>query len=149
MALPFGLFVSLLNMVPYPQTVAVIPAVMLAGLRAVEGDSSFTVSVILALAVMGIVPLIQDSLITPHIVGQSVGLKPAAILLGVCVWGKLLGLLWLVLAMPLTCLGIACYRLFVPPLSSPSPALHPESAAHNPQSPAPPTNTSAFARTSW
>ncbi len=113
MALPFGLFVGLLNMVPYLQTVAVIPAVMLAGLRAVEGDSSFTVSVILALAVMGIVQLIQDSLITPRIVGQSVGLKPVAILLGVCVWGKLLGFLGLVLAIPLTCLGIAYYRRFV------------------------------------
>ena len=113
MALPFGLFVGLLNMVPYLQTVGVVPAVMLAGLRALEGDASFTLSVVLVLLVMGIVQLIQDSLITPRIMGKATGLRPVAILLGVCIWGKLLGFLGLLLAIPLTCLGIAYYRRFV------------------------------------
>lgn len=113
MAIPFGLFIGLLNMVPYLQTVAVVPAVMLAGLRAVDGGSSFVVSVALALAVMAIVQVIQDALITPRIVGKSTGLRPVAILLGVCVWGKLLGFLGLVLAIPLTCLGIAYYRRYI------------------------------------
>ena len=43
----------------------------------------------------------------------TTGLRPVAILLGVFVWGKLLGFLGLLLAIPLTCLGIAYYRRYV------------------------------------
>jgi len=45
--------------------------------------------------------------------GKATGLRPIAILLGIFVWGKLLGFLGLMLAIPLTCLGIAYYRRFV------------------------------------
>ncbi|UCE61128.1 MAG: AI-2E family transporter [Phycisphaerales bacterium] len=113
MAVPCGMFVGLLNMVPYLQTVGLVPAIMLAGLRAVEGDSSFAVSVVLTLLVFAIAQLIQDAVITPRIMGDATGLKPVAILLGVFIWGKLLGFLGLVLAIPLTCLAIAYYRRFV------------------------------------
>ncbi len=41
------------------------------------------------------------------------GLRPVAILLGIFIWGKLLGFLGLLLAIPLTCLGIAYYRRYV------------------------------------
>ena len=113
MALPFGLFIGLLNMVPYLQTVGLVPGVMLAGLRAIEGDSSFAASVGLVLAVFAVIQVIQDALITPRIMGQATGLRPVAILLGVFIWGKLLGFLGLLLAIPLTCLGIAYYRRYV------------------------------------
>jgi len=113
MAIPLGLFVGLLNMVPYLQTVGLVPAILLAGLQAVEGDASFAVSVALTLAVFGVIQIIQDALITPRILGDATGLRPLAILLGVFIWGKLLGFLGLMLAIPLTCLGIAYYRRFV------------------------------------
>ena len=113
MALPFGLFIGLLNMVPYLQTVGLVPGVMLAGLRAIEGDSSFAVSVGLVLAVFVVIQVIQDALLAPRIMGRATGLSPVAILLGVFVWGKLLGFLGLLLAIPLTCLGIAYYRRYV------------------------------------
>ncbi len=113
MAIPFGLFVGLLNMVPYLQTIGLIPGIMLAGLRAIENDSSFAVSVILVLLVFGIVQLIQDALLTPRVMGKATGLRPVAILLGLFIWGKLLGFLGLLLAIPLTCLGIAYYRRYV------------------------------------
>jgi predicted PurR-regulated permease PerM len=113
MAVPFGLFVGLLNMVPYLQTVGLVPGAFLAGIRAIEGDSSFLVSLVLVLLVFGLVQLIQDALITPRVMGQATGLRPVAILLGVFVWGKLLGFMGLLLAIPLTCLGIAYYRRYV------------------------------------
>lgn len=113
MSVPFGLFVGLLNMVPYLQTVAVVPAIPLAGLRAIEGDSSFLVSVILTLAVFAVVQVIEDALLTPKILGKATGLRPVAILLGLFIWGKLLGVLGLLLAIPLTCLGIAYYQRLV------------------------------------
>ncbi len=113
MAVPFGLFVGLLNMVPYLQTVGLVPGVLLAGMRAIEGDSGFLVSVLLVLAVFGVVQLIQESLLTPRVMGKATGLRPVAILLGVFIWGKLLGFLGLILAIPLTCLGIAYYQRFI------------------------------------
>ena len=113
MAVPFGLFVGLLNMVPYLQAVGLVPGVLLAGLRAVELESSFIMSVFLVLLVFAVAQTIQDALITPRVMGKATGLRPVAILLGVFVWGKLLGFLGLLLAIPLTCLGIAYYRRYV------------------------------------
>lgn len=113
MAVPFGLFVGLLNMVPYLQTVGLVPAMLLAGMRAVEGDSSFIASVVLTLLVFAVVQVIQDAIITPRVMGKATGLRPVAILLGLFIWGKLLGFLGLLLAIPLTCLGIAYYRRYV------------------------------------
>ncbi len=113
MAVPLGLLIGLLNMVPYLQTVGTVPAILLAGLRAVEQDSSFAMSVLLTLAVFAVAQLIQDTLITPRVMGKTTGLSPVAILLGVFIWGKLLGFLGLLLAIPLTCLMIAYYRRFV------------------------------------
>lgn len=113
MAVPFGMFVGLLAMVPYLPAVTLVPGVMLAALRAIEGDASFLASVLLLLAVYGVVQVIQDTQITPRVMGKATGLRPIAILLGVFVWGKLLGFLGLILAIPLTCLGIAYYRRYV------------------------------------
>ena len=113
MAVPLGLFIGLLNMVPYLQTVGLVPAMLMAGLRAVEQDSSFLGSVLLTVLVFAVAQLIQDSLITPRVMGKATGLRPVAILLGVFIWGKLLGFLGLLLAIPLTCLGIAYYRRYV------------------------------------
>ncbi|MBI4719135.1 MAG: AI-2E family transporter [Planctomycetes bacterium] len=113
MAVPLGLFIGLLNLVPYLQAVGLVPAAMLAGLRAIEGDSSFLMSLVWTLAVFGAVQVIQDTLITPRVMGEATGLKPVAILLGVFIWGKLLGFIGLLMAIPLTCLGIAYYRRYV------------------------------------
>lgn len=113
MAVPFGLFIGLLSMVPYLAVVALVPAMMLAGIRAIEGDASFLGSVLLTLMVFAIVQVIQDTLITPRVMGKATGLRPIAILLGVFIWGKLLGFMGLLLSIPLTCLGIAYYRRYV------------------------------------
>ncbi len=110
MGILLGLFIGLLNIVPYLQIVGMVPALMLAVLRAVERGGSVLASVVLVLAIFGIVQVIQDGILVPRIMGKQTGLRPAIIMLGVFVWGKLLGFLGLVLAIPLTCLGIAFYR---------------------------------------
>ena len=113
MAVPFGLFIGLLSMVPYLPVVALVPAMLLAGLRAIEGDASFLGSVLLTLLVFAVVQVIQDTLITPRVMGKATGLRPIAILLGIFIWGKLLGFMGLLLSIPLTCLGIAYYRRYI------------------------------------
>ena len=113
MAVPLGLFIGLLNMVPYLQTVGLVPALLLALMRSVETGSSLIVSIVLTLAVFAVAQLIQDALIVPRVMGKATGLRPVAVLLGVFIWGKLLGFLGLLLAIPLTCLAIAYYRRLV------------------------------------
>ena len=113
MAVPFGLFIGLLNMVPYLAVVSIVPGLLLALLRAIEGDSSIAASIGLLLSVYAVVQVLQDTVITPSVMRNATGLRPIAILLGVFIWGKLLGFLGLILAIPLTCLGIAYYRRYI------------------------------------
>lgn len=113
MAVPFGLMIGVLNMVPYLPAVAIVPALLLAVLRSVESDASLLGSVLLIFLIFGCVQVIQDTLVTPRVMGQATGLRPVAILLGIFIWGKLLGFLGLLLAIPLTCLAIAYYRKYV------------------------------------
>jgi predicted PurR-regulated permease PerM len=113
MGIVLGLCIGVLNMVPYLQTVALVPALVLGVIRALEHGSGVAGSLLLVLLVFGVVQAIQDGLLTPLIMGKTTGLKPVMIMLGLFIWGKLLGFLGLVLAIPLTCLAVAYYRRFV------------------------------------
>ena len=50
------------------------------------------------------VQLIQDLYLVPKIMGKTMGLNPAIILLSLSIWGSLLGFLGLIIALPLTTL---------------------------------------------
>jgi predicted PurR-regulated permease PerM len=45
--------------------------------------------------------------------GKEMGLSPAMILLSLSIWGKLLGIFGLLIALPMTCLLVAYYRRFL------------------------------------
>lgn len=113
MAIPFGLFVGALNMVPYLQLVSLVPAALLAILSALDGSGSIVGSLAMVGVVYAVVQLFQDAVLVPRIMGKATGLRPVSILLGVFIWGRLLGFIGLILAIPLTCLGIAYYRRYV------------------------------------
>lgn len=108
-----GLFIGLLNMVPYLQAVAFLPACFLSVVRAVEQQSSIVASLLMVVAVFACIQLLMDGFLSPRILGASVGLRPVMIMLSVFVWGRLLGFFGLVLAIPLSCLGLAYYRRIV------------------------------------
>ena len=110
-----GLFIGLLNMVPYLQILGLIPAFGLAGLQALETGASFWTAMGMVGLVFAVVQVIQDTFLVPRIMGKVTGLSPAMILLSLSVWGKLLGLLGLIIALPITCLLLAYYRRFVAP----------------------------------
>ena len=111
LAVVLGLGVGLLNMVPYLQLVGVIPAVLLSILHALETpDVSIWMGLLGLVIVFAAIQLIQDAILVPRIMGEVTGLRPAVMLLGVFVWGKLLGFLGLVLAIPLTGLLITYYQ---------------------------------------
>jgi len=108
-----GLGIGLLNMVPYLQVVGVVPAFCLGALRGVETGGSVIWMLVAVAAVFAVVQTIQDGFLTPKIIGDRTGLRPVWILLSLTIWGKLLGFLGLVLAIPLTCLAFAYYRRYL------------------------------------
>jgi predicted PurR-regulated permease PerM len=105
-----GLFIGILNMVPYLQLVGLVPAGLLAIIMAVETGGSPLTALGLTLLVFVIVQVVQDTFLTPKIMGRTTGLSPVMILLSISVWGKLLGLLGIIIAIPITCLLLAYYR---------------------------------------
>ncbi|MEC9465635.1 MAG: AI-2E family transporter [Myxococcota bacterium] len=110
MAVILGLFIGLLNMVPYLQIAGVVPALLLAILTALERGVPASGLLIGVAVVFLVVQIIQDVILTPRIMGKVTGLRPVLILFCVFFWGKLLGFLGVLLAIPLTCLGLAHYR---------------------------------------
>ncbi|MDP8217579.1 MAG: AI-2E family transporter [Candidatus Theseobacter exili] len=108
-----GLFIGLLNMVPYLQIIGLIPALLLAIMRGLESGSSFWMPVSLTAMVFIVVQSIQDTILVPKIMGRVTGLSPAIILLSLSIWGKLLGIFGLLIALPMTCLLYAYYQRFL------------------------------------
>jgi predicted PurR-regulated permease PerM len=113
MAIGLGIFIGFLNLVPYMQLIGFIPTILLAFLKSAETGESFWVIMLCALAVFAVVQLIQDMYLTPRIMGHVMGLNPAIILLSLSVWGSLMGIIGLIIALPLTTLLLSYYRRFV------------------------------------
>lgn len=113
MAILLGLFIGLLNLVPYLQVISVIPTAFLCLVYAVDGNHDFWSLFWQCVAVYAIVQCIQDFFLTPKIMGKAMGLNPAIILLALSVWGTLLGFIGLIIALPLTTLLISYYRHYV------------------------------------
>lgn len=113
MAVGVGLFIGLLNMVPYLQMLGIVPVTVLALLKASDTGESFWVIIGLCAIVFVIVQTLQDMVLTPKIMGSAMGMNPAVILLSLSVWGCLLGFIGLVIALPLTMLCFTYYKRFV------------------------------------
>ena len=111
-AIGFGLFIGLLNLVPYLQVVALAPMMLLAMLKAANTGGDFWLITLSALAVLAIVQLIQDLYLVPRIMGKRMNLHPAMILLSLSIWGHLLGVLGMIVALPLTTLILAYIRRY-------------------------------------
>ena len=113
MGILLGLFLGLLNMVPYLQVVGIIPAVLLSLTASLGAGESIWVMLVLVLAVFAVVQIIQDAVLVPRIMGKVTGFNPAVILLSLSIWGKLLGILGLLIALPVTFLIHSYYRRFL------------------------------------
>lgn len=111
-AIAFGMFIGLLNLVPYLQAVAVLPMALLAMLKAASAGAGFWPIMLGALAVMLVVQLIQDLFLVPKIMGKRMNLHPAVILLSLSIWGHLLGVLGMIVALPMTTLLLAYLRRY-------------------------------------
>lgn len=127
LAIGLGLFIGALNMVPYLQIIGFVPTILLAILKAADTGDNFWIIIASATAVFIVVQIIQDAFIVPKIMGKITGLNPAIILLSLSIWGSLMGILGMIIALPLTTLMLSYYQRFIinqekvsSPISKPS-----------------------------
>jgi len=113
MAIPLGLFIGALNLVPYLQGVGLIPTVLLSLIEAYDTGGNFWFILFSALMVFVVVQTIQDSILVPTIMGNVTGLNAAVILLSLSIWGSLLGIIGLIIALPLTTLILSYYKRYI------------------------------------
>lgn len=113
MAIGFGLFVGLLNIVPYLQITSIVPMIFLALVKAANTGENFWWILIAAGIVMLVVQIIQETILIPRIMNKAIGLHPAVILLSLSIWGSLLGLVGMIIALPATSLILSYYRRFL------------------------------------
>ena len=113
MAVGLGMFIGLLNMVPYLQLLGFVPTILLAIVKAADTGQNFWFVLLMALVVFAVVQIIQDTFLTPKIMGHVTGLNSAIILLSLSIWGSLLGILGMIIALPLTTLIITYYQKYV------------------------------------
>ena len=113
MAIGLGMFIGLLNMVPYLQLVGFVPAILLAVVKAADTGQSFWLIMLAVLIVFLVVQTIQDTFLTPKIMGKVMGLNSAIILLSLSIWGSLLGMLGMIIALPMTTLLITYYQKYI------------------------------------
>jgi len=113
LAIPLGLFIGLLNMVPYLQLVGFIPTILLAILKAADTGQNFWLIMLWCLVVFAVVQSIQDIFLTPRIMGKVTGLNPAIILLSLSIWGSLMGVLGMIIALPMTTLLLTYYQKYI------------------------------------
>ena len=102
MGVVMGVTLGLCNMVPYLQYLGLPPAALLMVLNATETGNSVGMAVASLLLVFVLVQVVQDFFLIPKIMGDSMGLNPVVVLLSLSVWGYLLGVLGLIIALPLT-----------------------------------------------
>jgi predicted PurR-regulated permease PerM len=113
LAIVFGLFIGVLNLVPYLQVMGIIPAFLLALLQSAQTGQNYWSIILGLLLVFIVVQSIQDILLVPKIMGRVTGLNPAVILLSLSIWGSLMGMIGLIIALPFTTLIISYYKRFV------------------------------------
>lgn len=113
MPVGMGIFVGILSFIPYIQVLGILPAALLSLLQMADTGSSFWGMMALVFLVYVVVQVLQDTIFTPRIMGQIMGLSPAVVLLSLSVWGYIAGIIGLMVALPLTTLMLAYYQRYI------------------------------------
>lgn len=99
-AVALGVVAGVFNVVPYLGLIAtLIPALLIALF-----SGAVVASLIKLVVVIGIVQMLEQAVISPRIVGESVGLHPVWLILSLAVGGYLFGFVGLLLAVPVAVL---------------------------------------------
>ena len=99
LALVFGLLTFVLNYIP---NIGSIVATLLPLPMVLVNPESTLTTVILAIGLPGLAQFLIGSLIEPKVVGGTLNLHPATVLISLIVWGMIWGIVGMFLAIPLT-----------------------------------------------
>ena len=113
LAIPMGLLVGILYMIPYFQYVTLIPIAAICFIYSLGGYTPFLPEMGKCLIVYAVSQSICDYIITPHVMGKEMGMNPAIILLSLSVWGSLLGIIGMIIALPASALIMTYYRRYI------------------------------------
>ena len=113
LAVVVGLFIGLLNMVPYLQAFGIPVTMVLGILQSADTGTAYWIILIEIAAVFIVVQGIQDLVLNPLIMGNVIGMNPAVMLLSLSIWGSLLGVAGMIIALPITTVIISYYKRYV------------------------------------
>ncbi len=113
LAIPMGLLVGILYMIPYFQYVTLIPVAAICLIYSLGGQVSFLGLFGRSLLVYLVSQSICDYILTPHIMGREMGLNPAVILLSLSIFGSLFGIIGMIIALPATSLILTFYEKYI------------------------------------
>lgn len=113
LATAMGIFIGILNFIPYMQALGIIPLGLASLLMAAQTGENAFVCMLLAYGVLMVVQIIQDMIIVPRIMGQTMGMRPSLILLVLSIWGYLLGFFGMLIALPVTMFIYSLYMRYV------------------------------------
>lgn len=113
LAIVLGIFIGLLNFIPYMQALGILPLTLSAILMGLQQGENIWVSIALAYAVLFAVQVLQDSILVPKIMGSRMGMRPSLILLALAVWGYLLGFFGMLIALPASMSLYAIYMRYI------------------------------------
>lgn len=111
LAIVLGILVGILYLIPYFQYITLIPVAIVCFIDSLGGTVGFFPELGKCLLVYVVSQCICDYVLTPKIMGRALGLNPAIILLSLSVWGTLLGLIGMIIALPLTTLPLTTLLL--------------------------------------
>ena len=100
-------------MIPYFQYVTLIPVAVICVIFSLGGETSFISLFGSCLVVYLISQCICDYILTPHIMGKEMGMNAAIILLSLSIWGSLLGIIGMIIALPVSSLIMAYYEKYI------------------------------------
>ncbi|MCM1348527.1 MAG: AI-2E family transporter [Firmicutes bacterium] len=113
LSIVLGVTVGILYLIPYFQYVTLIPVTIVCIIYSMGGEAHFWTVWSECILVYVVSQCTCDYILTPKVMGKVMGLNPAIILLSLSVWGSLMGLIGMLIALPLTTLIISYYERYV------------------------------------
>lgn len=117
LAIIMGVLIGMLHMVPYLHAISIVPATLLCWLKVSQTGQSFWAFMGIILLIYVTIQCIIDIILVPRIMGKAMGLNPAIILLSLSVWGALMGIMGMIIAIPMTTLILSYYQEFLSNIS--------------------------------
>ena len=113
MAIGLGILIGIMDLVPYLHTLGMIPAFLLAAMDAAENGDNVWTALLMVVIVFAVVQLIIESIVNPKILGKTMNMNPAVLLLSLSIWGSLLGMIGLIIALPATTIIMAYWKRYI------------------------------------